>query len=542
MSCGCCRPRSEGLRSTGFGTVFPILGGWIVATLVASLCGCAQAPARSRVRNAEKLRDAAASTLGTGSQCSAARPPTEPDLFGWDPGSRGRVATLAREGLVVVRYEKKGCDVMLSVLGNCTSQKAAYRFSSYTEKQSRMAEDEAGLYANFPLAAAGLRARIGASSAVRADYMLAGIESVPAGTSISSSDLKGDCSGATHVVRAIHRGVFAMGAAKAATLKAEVSLLGVDHAESVSILDQAGTPSSCSKDARQVNEGCDVPLRLELMALSAVAADSSGPASSQEAIRKAAALVETSEAAQTDDVAGIAQRAAARKEAWKSISALLKDPNIAEEAKLELVERFLDNEQGKSALRDEAEGQRDRLVYGKEVYGTTWVSAAGTYPWGARIGAVRLRWLNFQLQAFHGFFSMPGDGNFHTGGGLAGIGGKWMLDSAGRFELGFLAWPASFGFLNREVAPSGAKCSQHSDEYESTYCESMSFSFLHVQPYLAVNYGGFQFEAGAYLPLLWIAPEWAATGLDSTGAVTGKTDSKIYGGGMPMHFYLGFGY
>ena len=51
-----------------------------------------------------------------GIQCSAIRPPTEPDLMGWDPGSRLNLSRLQHSGVVGVRYKAEGCNVELEVL------------------------------------------------------------------------------------------------------------------------------------------------------------------------------------------------------------------------------------------------------------------------------------------------------------------------------------------------------------------------------------------------------------------------------------------
>src|SRR6185437_9990431 len=78
---------------------------------------------------AEKLRAASVETLSTNpKKCTSLRKATEPDLFGWDPGSRGKVKATAEQGLVVVHFEEHGCDIAISVL-NCTTDKVAYRYT-----------------------------------------------------------------------------------------------------------------------------------------------------------------------------------------------------------------------------------------------------------------------------------------------------------------------------------------------------------------------------------------------------------------------------
>jgi hypothetical protein len=59
-----------------------------------------------------------------GVKCSAVRPQTEPDLMGWDSGSRANLNSLRRQGIIAVRYDAKGCNVELEVLSNCIGKGA----------------------------------------------------------------------------------------------------------------------------------------------------------------------------------------------------------------------------------------------------------------------------------------------------------------------------------------------------------------------------------------------------------------------------------
>jgi hypothetical protein len=115
--------------------------------------------------DAEGLRQASLDQLGATRGCTAQRKATEPDLFGWDSGSRGKVKATAEQGLVVVHFEQHGCDVAIAVL-NCTSTKVGYRYTPRHALQSRFAENDADLYVHFPIAVAGLRARLGAGRGV----------------------------------------------------------------------------------------------------------------------------------------------------------------------------------------------------------------------------------------------------------------------------------------------------------------------------------------------------------------------------------------
>jgi formylglycine-generating enzyme required for sulfatase activity len=240
------------------GRVVAALGG-VLALGAALACSSSSLPRQS----AEGLRAAAAGSLTTGSQCQAVRLSTEPDLFGWDSGSRGKLVSIASQGLAVVSYEQQGCDVRLSVLGNCLSHKSRYEYRAYSEAQRKIAKDELELYASFPVAVAELRGQLREGRGVRADYRLAGVERVPVGSTFQPRDLEGQCQGATHVVSAIYRGVFSIGAGAQAELNVDASLLGGSKKLALDVLDHAGDPASCALGG-QLQAGCDVPLRLEL--------------------------------------------------------------------------------------------------------------------------------------------------------------------------------------------------------------------------------------------------------------------------------------
>ena len=219
---------------------------------------------------AEKLRQASLEQLGSNTKhCTAQRKATEPDLFGWDSGSRAKVKATAEQGLVVVHFEQHGCDIALAVL-NCTTSKTAYHYTPRHAQQTRFAENDADLYAHFPVAVADLRGRLGADRAIRADYRMEGIDMIPIGTTIEPKDLRGsECDAATHVVSAIHRGAFAVAAASLSELRAGGNLFEASAKQKLGIFDGDGFQEACdgarTKGTRA--SGCDEPLRIELQPL-----------------------------------------------------------------------------------------------------------------------------------------------------------------------------------------------------------------------------------------------------------------------------------
>jgi hypothetical protein len=142
-----------------------------------------------------------------------------------------------------------------------------YRYTPRHALQSRFAENDADLYVHFPIAVASLRARLGAGRGIRADYRMEGIDMIPIGTTVAQRDLRGDeCTEATHVVRAIHRGAFAVAAASRIQLDAGGSLFDASARKKLGVFDGDGFQEACDdalrKGARAT--GCDEPLRIEL--------------------------------------------------------------------------------------------------------------------------------------------------------------------------------------------------------------------------------------------------------------------------------------
>jgi formylglycine-generating enzyme required for sulfatase activity len=210
-----------------------------------------------------------------GMQCSSVRPQTEPDLMGWDPGSRANLNRLRQDGVVAVRYVSEGCNVELEVLSNCIVP-GKYAYQPYTESQSKTLKTERDLFAEIPISAARLSGQLKGNRMLRTDYELVGTASLPAGSVFNKKDLRGpkaECAKATHVVSAVYLGGFAMVAGEESKLAAKVTVFGVgagdEEGKSMERIDKAGNPKACEEANKsgKENEGCRVPLRIGLSPL-----------------------------------------------------------------------------------------------------------------------------------------------------------------------------------------------------------------------------------------------------------------------------------
>lgn len=202
--------------------------------------------------------------------CSAVRPKTEPDLMAWDPGSRMNLNMLRKRGIVVVRYVADGCNVELELIPNCLGE-GIYQYEPYVSNDSKVLANKQELFSELPLGAARLAGKLEGNRALRTDYMLVGMATLPPTIVVKADDLKGPgCARATHVISRVYLGGFGMASGEERSLSAEATVFGAGVGASqqgtASRLANEGNPEQC-KAAQQTGEEkplCAVPLRIGL--------------------------------------------------------------------------------------------------------------------------------------------------------------------------------------------------------------------------------------------------------------------------------------
>lgn len=239
-------------------------GSWLVAALAV---GCTPVPGADTPADEDPFG---------GMQCSAVRLQTEPDLMAWDSGSRANLKTLSRQGVVAVRYEANGCDVRLEILSNCVGE-GEYKFEPNAANERKVARNASELFTELPLGAARLAGKVKQGKALRTDYMLVGMRTLPAGESYSRTQLRGaGCDRATHVVAKIYEGGFALVAGREREVESAASVFGAGGGVKVSgateRLASEGVAPACEEAQEQGKEDnrCAVPLRVGLLALDAI--------------------------------------------------------------------------------------------------------------------------------------------------------------------------------------------------------------------------------------------------------------------------------
>ncbi len=236
---------------------------FVVSAFAVAACGT------SSITTPDLLEPTKTGEAFEGTQCSAIRPPTEPDLMGWDSGSRLNLKALQETGVVGVRYKAEGCNVELEVL-NCVGKGAEYKFSPYSATETKTAKSQRDLFAELPIGAARLGGKVGGGRALRTDYMLAGLLATPVMKTFPADQLDGDCDRATHVVSKVYLGGFAMAAGESEALSATASIFGVGAGGSqdrtAERLAREGNADACEKAQREGTRevGCSVPLRIGL--------------------------------------------------------------------------------------------------------------------------------------------------------------------------------------------------------------------------------------------------------------------------------------
>jgi uncharacterized protein len=238
---------------------------WRLKLAALALIGCNPPQVAGSALQGQNTQEA----FGT---CDPAHPPREPDLMAWEPSSRAALAAVRHQGVAVVHYEARGCDVKLELLTSCFA-KGQYDYLPYWETKSKVANNASDLSAKLPVGGASLSGALKGNRSLRTDYMLAGMVQSPLHTNFQVNDLVGDCSRATHLVTRIYLGGFAMAAGEARSIQAAATLFGAgvsaNSNASLEQLERAGDPAACeaSHQSQTENVNCAVPLRVSLRPL-----------------------------------------------------------------------------------------------------------------------------------------------------------------------------------------------------------------------------------------------------------------------------------
>lgn len=217
----------------------------------------------------------------TQSKCKVAKSQSEPLVVEWPDTARGKLESMARHGLVAVRYE--GCE--LEVLARCKVKSTAYGYSPITRKESRITiKDEDDLYASMPVGAARLEGKLKSAGQLNVAMTIVGRYEAAA-TGVSRDDLEGECGEATHIVAALTVGSFTFFAGADAHVAGSAGLgsagAGGSSAAARETLQRDGDEAACARASASDTappEGCGALLQIEVMPLRAKVAAAPVPA------------------------------------------------------------------------------------------------------------------------------------------------------------------------------------------------------------------------------------------------------------------------
>lgn len=135
--------------------------------------------------------------------CQAAKDPMNPLIVEWPATAKTSLATAAQRGLVVVSYQ--GCT--MKVLENCDGG-GAYKATPLSQANSEriVIDTEDKLFAELPIGVASLRGRIKKGQRLTLDYTAVGNRTAD-GEPLA---LQGQCAGATHYLRSMTVGAYAL--------------------------------------------------------------------------------------------------------------------------------------------------------------------------------------------------------------------------------------------------------------------------------------------------------------------------------------------
>ncbi len=219
-------------------------------------------------------------------KCGVRSSAAKPLVVEWPAAERAALEARAARGLVAVRYQ--GCE--MEVLTNCTAS-GLYEYVGLTQKREGVKITNADeLYAQLPVGAAGLEAKLERSGQLNVDMVIVGRREADKNT-FSERDLEGRCDNATHVITGLTVGAFRFYSGAAAEVGAGVKVhnvgAGAKSSSEQELLKSDGDADSCavasSSDAA-APEGCAALLRVEVVPVDRIfggqTASSSGGSSS----------------------------------------------------------------------------------------------------------------------------------------------------------------------------------------------------------------------------------------------------------------------
>jgi TPR repeat protein len=234
--------------------------------VIVSIVGCGPS-LRSDTQDQPKAADATG-RVGV----AAIEGPTSPLIVDWNPEQRGDLEEAIQDGVAVVAYDKKG----MRLLKRCKVSGDYGYIGMTTKTQVVRLESAEDVALNLPLTGASIAGNIGAELSQGATLDIALVMVGKKRTTwneVTVKDLEGGdrCAGATHYVRGITVGAFAMGTGTKQKARAAAEIFGIGASagasESSKVNNTDGKLTDCDKadpDSEKPPSQCQALLRVEL--------------------------------------------------------------------------------------------------------------------------------------------------------------------------------------------------------------------------------------------------------------------------------------
>ena len=247
------------------------------AALLLPVGACRKDPgnAASQLTNAPTMESATGEA-----KCGVRKSAAKPLVVEWPAADRAALEARTSRGLVAVRYA--GCE--MEVLTNCTAG-GEYEYLGLTQKREGVKITNADeLYAQLPVGAAGLEAKLERSGQLNVDMVIVGRQEANK-SQFTERDLEGRCDEATHVITGLTVGAFSFYSGAGAEVGAGVKVGNVGAGASSSagqeILKSDGDEGACglaSSEDTAPPENCGALLRVEVVPVDKMFASSSSSA------------------------------------------------------------------------------------------------------------------------------------------------------------------------------------------------------------------------------------------------------------------------
>ena len=197
----------------------------------------------------------------------------EPLVVDWKPDQRGDLEEAMHDGVAVVAYDCSG----IKLLKQCHID-GTYGYLGMTKREQVVRLQSADeLRANLPLSGLKIAGEIGGELSRGSTIDIALVTVGKRRTTWKAptrDDLKGDCNGATHVVRGASVGAFAVQTGTRAEAKTSVQIFGAGagggSSSAKDVNDKEGDPTACassSPDATGAPAQCGAAVRIELVGI-----------------------------------------------------------------------------------------------------------------------------------------------------------------------------------------------------------------------------------------------------------------------------------